>query len=134
MFAGINVVSASLRLILARAFRQGLKWGLRRDQNNSIPKNVNCITVSITLEGIEKIKTEKKLQQHSQKDISFTNAVRKRYKLWIISHAIHGYSKIATITIKVLIKILTIHDKKYEIIILQVCELMCLIVKNSART
>ena len=30
------------------------------------------------MEGIEEIKTEKKLQQNSLKNISFTNAVRKR--------------------------------------------------------
>ena len=41
MFAGINVILA-----------------LRRAQNIFMSKNINCITI-ITLEGIEKIKTEK---------------------------------------------------------------------------
>ena len=40
---------------------------------------MNCFTIIITLEGIEKIKTQKnKRQQNSVKNISFTNAVRKR--------------------------------------------------------
>ena len=53
MFAGINMFWARLRLILARAAR------LRRAQNIFMPKNINSITINITLEGIEKIKTEK---------------------------------------------------------------------------
>ena len=32
---------------------------LRRAQNIFMPKNINCITIIITLEGIKKIKTEK---------------------------------------------------------------------------
>ena len=44
MFTGINMFWARLRLILARAAR---------------PKNINSITINITLEGIEEIKTEK---------------------------------------------------------------------------
>ena len=32
---------------------------LRRAQNIFMPKNINSITINITLEGIEKIKTEK---------------------------------------------------------------------------
>ena len=44
MFAGINMFWARLRLILARAVRLLLS---------------NSITINITLEGIEKIKTEK---------------------------------------------------------------------------
>ena len=52
MFAGINMFWARLRLILARAAR-------RRAQNIFMPKNINSITIDITLEGIEKIKTEK---------------------------------------------------------------------------
>ena len=35
------------------------KMSLRRAQNIFIPKNINSITINITLEGIEKIKTEK---------------------------------------------------------------------------
>ena len=30
-----------------------------------MPKNINSITINITLEGIEKLKTEKKRQQNS---------------------------------------------------------------------
>ena len=52
MFAGINMFWARLRLILARA-----KISLRRAQNIFMPKNINSITINITLEGIEKIKT-----------------------------------------------------------------------------
>ena len=48
MFAGINMFWARLRLLLARAAR---------------PKTINSITINITLEGIEKIKTEKNENQ-----------------------------------------------------------------------
>ena len=51
MFAGINMFWARLGLIL--------KMSLRRAQNTFMPKNINSITIIITLEGIEKIKTEK---------------------------------------------------------------------------
>ena len=36
------------------------KMSLRRAQNIFVPKNINSITINITLESIEKIKTEKK--------------------------------------------------------------------------
>ena len=49
MFAGINMFWARLRLT-ARA-----KMSLRRAQNIFMPKNINSITIIITLEGIEKI-------------------------------------------------------------------------------
>ena len=50
------------------------------NQNIFMLKNINCITIVITLEGIEKIKTEKKkkMKQISVKNISFTRAVRKQ--------------------------------------------------------
>ena len=35
------------------------KMSLRRAQNIFMPKNINSITINITLEGTEKIKTEK---------------------------------------------------------------------------
>ena len=55
MFASINMFWARLRLILvARA-----KMSLRRALNIFMPKNINSVTINITLEGIEKIKTEK---------------------------------------------------------------------------
>ena len=50
---------------------------MRRAQNIFILKNINCLTVVITLEGIEKIKPEKKRQENSLKNISFTNTVKK---------------------------------------------------------
>ena len=53
MFAGINMFWARLRLILKN------EMSLRRAQNIFMPKNINSITIIITLEGIEKIKTEK---------------------------------------------------------------------------
>ena len=56
MFFGINMFWARLRLILARAAES---LSLRRAQNIHMPKNINSITINITLEGIEKIKTEK---------------------------------------------------------------------------
>ena len=52
MFAGINMFWARLRLLS--------KMSLRRAQNIFMPKNIlNSITINITLEGTEKIKTEK---------------------------------------------------------------------------
>ena len=53
MFTGINMFWARLRLILA-------KMSLRRAQNTFMHKNINSITINITLEDTEKIKTEKK--------------------------------------------------------------------------
>ena len=72
MFAGINMFWARLRLILARAVRRGLKWALRRAQNIFMPKNINSITIIITLEGIERIDTEKmttKLSEQSRTQV-----------------------------------------------------------------
>ena len=68
MFAGIKMFWVRLRLILARAVRQGLKWALRRAQNIFMPKNINSITIMciITLEGIEEINTEKMTTKHSE--------------------------------------------------------------------
>ena len=57
MFVAVNMFWARLRLILARAIRRGLKCTQRRAK--SIVININCITIIITLEGIDKIKTEK---------------------------------------------------------------------------
>jgi len=57
MFAGIKMFWAQLKLILAQAIRQGLKWTLRRVLNIFMPKNINCIIiVVINLESIEEIK------------------------------------------------------------------------------
>ena len=53
MFAGINMFWARLRLILES------KMSLRRAQNIFMLKNINSITINITLEGTEKKKTEK---------------------------------------------------------------------------
>ena len=72
MFAGINMFWARLRLILARAVRRGLKWALRRAQNIFMPKNINSITIINTLEGIERINTEKmttKLSEQSRTQV-----------------------------------------------------------------
>ena len=57
MFACLNMFWARHRVILARAARWGLKW----TQNIFILKNINSITIIITLEGIalRKYKTEK---------------------------------------------------------------------------
>ena len=40
--------------------------------------NINYITVIISLEDIEKVKTDKNDNNNSRKNTSFTNAVRKR--------------------------------------------------------
>ena len=60
MFVGINMFWAQLTLILAQAATWGLKWVWEG------PKNINSITINITLEGIEKIKTEKNDKKHSE--------------------------------------------------------------------
>ena len=57
---------ARLRLILARAIRRGLKRALRRTQNIFMPKNINSVSIIITLEGIERINTEKMTRKLSE--------------------------------------------------------------------
>ena len=77
MFAGINRFWAQLRVILARA-----KMSLRRAQNIFMPKNRNSITINITLEGTEKIKTEKNDNKTLWR-ISFSPALWENViKLW----------------------------------------------------
>ena len=39
---------------------------LRRAQNIFMPANINSITINITLEGTERIKTEKNDNKHSE--------------------------------------------------------------------
>ena len=58
---------------------------LRRAQNIFMPKNINSITINITLEGIEKIKTEKN-NNKTLKNIFFISAVRKRQQTlkWLL--------------------------------------------------
>ena len=70
MFAGINMFWARLRLILARAVRRGLKSALRRAQNIFMPKNINSITIIISLEGIERINTEKMTTKLSEQSLT----------------------------------------------------------------
>ena len=50
-----------------------------------MPKNINSITINITLEGIEKIKTEKN-NNKTLKNIFFISAVRKRQQTlkWLL--------------------------------------------------
>ena len=52
MFADIGISSAWLPQILAQAVSQGLKWALRRAQNTFMPKNINRISIIISLGGI----------------------------------------------------------------------------------
>ena len=83
MFAGINIFWARPRLILARAVRRRLKGTFGRAQNTFMPKastltELLLLMITITLEGIGNIKTEKKLQHNSLRNISFANTVRKR--------------------------------------------------------
>ena len=62
MFTGILIKYAMgpTWTYLARPVRRGLKRALRRAQNIFMPKNINCTAIVITLEGTEKVKTEKK--------------------------------------------------------------------------
>ena len=53
IFAGINMFWVRLRLIVARAVIL-------------MPKNINSITIIITLEGIEEINTGKVTTKHSK--------------------------------------------------------------------
>ena len=71
MFAGINMFWTRLKLIWK-------KMSLRRAQNIFMPKNINSITINITLEGIEKIKTEKNDNKTLWRIFFFTSAVRKQ--------------------------------------------------------
>ena len=45
----------------------GEKWALRRAQNIFMAKNINCIAIINTLEGIKKIKTGKKKKNYNRK-------------------------------------------------------------------
>ena len=55
LFSVADVIDQSHNItIAARA-----KMSLNRAQNIFMPKNINSITINITLEGIEKVKTEK---------------------------------------------------------------------------
>ena len=55
LFFVADVIDQSHNItIAARA-----KMSLSRAQNIFMPKNINSITINITLEGIEKVKTEK---------------------------------------------------------------------------
>ena len=67
-----------LRVILAPAERRRLKWALKGAQNIIMPKFINWITIIISFEGVEILSTEK--NDNRMKNISFTNAVRKRQK------------------------------------------------------
>ena len=58
MSAGINMFWARLNHILAQAVWRGLKLALRRALNVFMPKNINFVTISIILEGIEKIRSK----------------------------------------------------------------------------
>ena len=49
-----------------------IKGALRRAQNIIMPKNINPNTIVITLEGIEKIKTEKKNDSKTVSRISLS--------------------------------------------------------------
>ena len=50
-----------------------------------MPKNINPITIIITLEGIEEINTEEMKTKHSEEYL-FTSAVRKRQQTlkWLL--------------------------------------------------
>ena len=63
-FAGIAMFWAPLRLILTRAANQGLK-ALWEGPKTYLCPRTNSLTITVTLEGIAKIKTEKNLQQNS---------------------------------------------------------------------
>ena len=89
MFAGINMFWARLRLVF--------KMSLRRAQNIFMPKNINSITINITLEGIEKIKTKKNDNKTLRRlSIFFTRAVRIRQQTlkwlldfdWLLYHCV----------------------------------------------
>ena len=42
---------------------------MRRAQNIFIRKNIDCVTIIITLEGIQKLQTEKKKQKKDNKAV-----------------------------------------------------------------
>lgn len=54
---------ATLKVIFARAARQGFELALRRAQNIFMPKNRTVLLLLSILGGVEKIKTGKKKSQ-----------------------------------------------------------------------
>ena len=63
---GIAMFWTRIRLILARAARRGIEWAWEGPQNKFMPKNINSVTINITLEGIEKTKIEKMTTKQSE--------------------------------------------------------------------
>ena len=51
-----------------------------------MPKNINSITIIITLEGIEETSTEKMTTKHSEEYLFFTSSVRKHQQTlkWLL--------------------------------------------------
>ena len=49
-----------------------------------MPKNINSITIIITLEGIEKINIEKMTTKHTLKNILFTMSKRQQTLKWLL--------------------------------------------------
>ena len=54
-----------------------IKGALRRAQNIIMPNNINSNTIVITLEGIEKIKTEKKMTAKQSQEYPFHQGCKK---------------------------------------------------------
>ena len=82
MFLGINMFWARLR-------------ALRRAQNIFMPKNINYITIIITLEGIKKIKKKKQQQQQQQNSVNNHASVYKLNGFYFPSMKIHHRTKLA---------------------------------------
>ena len=72
----------SLFIFIVNIFRALLrahfKMSLSRAQNIFIPKNINTIAITITLDGISEINTEQMTTKHSEEHFFFTSAVKKR--------------------------------------------------------
>ena len=66
MFAGINIFWALLRAHFSPRLAARAKMSLTRAQNIFMPKNINSVTIIITLEGIEETNTEKMTTKHSE--------------------------------------------------------------------
>ena len=63
--------------IFRALLRAHFKMSLSRAQNIFIPKNINTIAITITLDGISEINTEQMTTKHSEEHFFFTSAVKK---------------------------------------------------------
>ena len=87
LFPNQTTLNAPLCLLITFCSLFPILFELQYYYKYFTPKNINSITINITLEGTEKIKTEKKKwQQNTLNNIFFTSAVRKHQETlkWLL--------------------------------------------------